>query len=740
MDLQILNERQKEAVLHEDGPLLVLAGAGCGKTRVLTHKIAYLIEEKRVFPSEILAITFTNKAAGEMKERINALVGDVTSAMWVGTFHSMCVRILRRDVETIGFKSDFVIYDTTDQKTVVKNCIKQLGMNDKQLTPKMVLARISDAKNDMMSPEQFENDYYSGLYHSDISKVYELYQRKLKQNNAMDFDDLILNTLKLLKTNSDVKEKYQNKFRYIFVDEYQDTNKAQYELVHILADKWKNICVVGDADQSIYGWRGADIRNIREFEKDFTGAEIIQLEQNYRSTQNILNAANQLIDHNPRRYKKNLWTDGVVGEKILYYMGRDEYDEARYNINEIERLIKEENYNSDDCAILYRTNAQSRVFESILQSSSIPYKIIGGHKFYDRKEIKDALSYLRLIQNTMDDVAFLRIVNEPKRGIGTKSIEKIAKIANENKLGLFDAVKQMIDDGGFSKKISASMSEFVDLITDLRKIKDEKKASDILVDVLRLSGYKRILEMEMSVEAQSRLENLEQLLQSIFEFESTINSDKFDDEIDKKSVGNLENYLAEISLVSDIDSLDDDDDGVRLMTLHAAKGLEFPAVFLVGMEEGIFPTSRAFDDPSSLEEERRLAYVGMTRAKRRLSVSHSYLRNQFGKTAVNPISRFIEEMPQELLESKGKEVATRKQSFDSFKKNIGYDFHLREDNKKTSTKSENVSAGSKVRHKVFGEGTVISVDNKGDKTILTIAFDEKGIKKLQFGLAPIEVM
>ncbi len=726
MNLQILNDRQREAVLHGDGPLLVLAGAGSGKTRVLTHKIAYLIEQNKAYPSEILSITFTNKAAGEMKQRIGSLIGEVNNGIWVGTFHSMCVRILRRDAEGIGYNTNFVIYDTADQKMLIKNCLKQLNVDIKKLTPKMVLSRISDAKNDMVSPADFKNEY-SGLHHLEVASAYELYQKNLRQNNAMDFDDLILNTLRLLRTNEDIRKKYQDKFKYIFVDEYQDTNKAQYELVHILAQGSRNICVVGDADQSIYGWRGADIRNIREFENDFKGAKIIQLEQNYRSTQNILNAANRVIENNPRRYKKKLWTDGEDGNKIVYYRGQDEYDEARFVVSYIKELIEERRFRIDDFAILYRTNAQSRVFESILRTSSIPYKIIGGHKFYERKEIKDALSYLRLIQNNSDDIAFLRIVNEPKRGIGSKTLEKCTNISIQKGISLFVAIKLLLDEGGLSKKAMNEMKEFISLIEKFTAMKESEKVSQLLEDVLYQSGYKQSLEMDMSLEAQSRLENLEQLSQSILEFE---NNDG----------GNLEQYLSEISLVADVDDLEESDEGIKLMTLHSSKGLEFPVVFLVGMEEGIFPTSRAFDDQKAMEEERRLAYVGMTRAEKILCVSHAYLRNQFGKTSVNPISRFIEEIPEHIIDSNGLIIATRKENFQSSKKGVGLGFGVKKSPKKSSVSSHDIKAGVKVRHKAFGEGMVVEVSGSGDKAILTIAFHEKGIKKLQLGIAPIEIM
>lgn len=727
MDLKGLNNKQQEAVLHTEGPLLVLAGAGSGKTRVLTHRIAYLIENKKVFPSEILAITFTNKAAGEMKARIEGLIGPVSSTMWVGTFHAVCVRILRTDGSRIGYERDFVIYDGTDQKTLVKSCLKEKNIDPKIVTPKFVLGRISEAKNAMLNPEAFQIQFQGRMYHQEVCKIYALYQEKLKQNNAMDFDDLILKTIELLKKNQDVREAYQKRFRYVLVDEYQDTNRAQYALIRLLVGQRENLCVVGDTDQSIYGWRGADIRNIRDFEMDFKKARTIKLEQNYRSTKHILNAANGVIENNTGRQSKNLWTDQQGGAPIRYYMGQNEYDEGRYVIGQIQALINDEGYSTSEFAILYRTNAQSRVFESCLQREGFSYRIVGGHKFYDRKEIKDALSYLRLIQNTKDDVSFLRVVNEPKRGIGLKTLETIAKASQESEKNLFEAARELCETEKLSKKARTSLLDFVKAIDNYKNEKEKMSVSQILEGILKDSGYKKSLEREHTVESQGRLENIEELIKGTWEFENA-------------GGGDLETFLAEISLMSDIDGLEDEEEGILLMTLHAAKGLEFPVVFLVGMEEGIFPTGRALDDDESMEEERRLAYVGMTRAEERLYVTHAYLRNQFGRTAVNPVSRFIEEIPQNILESLEGPVASRKKHRESFRETMVKGFHLPKEAVSSSISEGELKPGTKVRHKIFGEGTIISVSGMGQKAVVTIAFDKKGIKKLQVGMAPLEIL
>lgn len=728
MDLAMLNDRQREAVVTTEGPLLVLAGAGSGKTRVLTNRIAYLIEEKQVYPSQILAITFTNKAAGEMKDRIESLIGSGASTMWVGTFHATCVKILRRDIDLIGYKRDFVIYDTTDQRTLIKSCLKELNIDEKTVTPKFVGAKISDAKNDMITAEQFEEMNASDYQLKQVCKVYSLYQKKLKQNNAMDFDDLILKAIELLTTQDEVLEYYQGKFKYILVDEYQDTNKAQYKLVNLIASGYGNLCVVGDIDQSIYGWRGADIRNIRDFESDYKNAKVIKLEQNYRSTKVILDAANAVIQNNSGRKPKNLWTAQHEGAQIKYYMGQNEYDEGRYIADQIRSISRNEARSYSEFAILYRTNAQSRVFEDCLMREGVPYKIVGGHKFYDRREVKDALCYLRLTLNTQDDVSLMRIINTPKRGIGAKSLERVAAYSVENEISMYDAIEEMIEGGLAPKRALSGLTDFMNAMRPYVAQKDDMSVHEILEGLLSDSGYEAELVLDQTVESKSRLENLKELVNVTMEFESRSGSTR------------LEDFLAEVSLMSDIDGLKEEEDGVLLMTLHSAKGLEFPVVFLVGLEEGIFPTGRALDDDQALEEERRLAYVGITRAEERLFMTHAYLRNQYGRTNVNLVSRFIEEVPAGLIDSGTEEIAKRKASELNYKKKMVGGFHLPKTRETKPVEDGALKPGTKVLHKSFGEGTIITKTGEGNKAVVTIAFNKKGIKKLQVGMAPLEIL
>ncbi len=728
MDLAMLNERQREAVVTTDGPLLVLAGAGSGKTRVLTNRIAYMIEEKGVYPSQILAITFTNKAAGEMKDRIESLIGPGSSTMWVGTFHATCVKILRRDIDRIGYNRDFVIYDTTDQKTLIKSCLKELDIDDKTVTPKFVSSKISDAKNDLLTPEQYEEQNYSDYQLKHVCRIYSLYQKKLKQNNAMDFDDLILKAIELLSGNDEVLSYYQSKFRYVLVDEYQDTNKAQYKLVNMIAAGYGNLCVVGDIDQSIYGWRGADIRNIRDFEKDYNNAKVIKLEQNYRSSKVILDAANAVIKNNTGRKPKDLWTAQEDGALIKYYMGQNEYDEGRHVADQIRSLKSREVREYSEFSILYRTNAQSRVFEECLMREGIPYRIVGGHKFYDRREIKDAICYLRLIQNTRDNISLMRVINTPKRGIGAKTIENIVLHAAGSDISMYEAIEEMMEAGILPKRAVSGLTDFITAIRPYVKSKAEMTVSEVLEGVLRDSGYEAELVLDQTIESKSRLENLNELLNVTKEFENRAESKR------------LEDFLAEVSLMADIDGLKEEEDGVLLMTLHSAKGLEFPVVFLVGMEEGIFPTGRALDDDNSLEEERRLAYVGITRAEEQLFISHAYLRNQYGKTNVNLVSRFIEEIPAGLIDSGSADIAKRKTSDLKFKEKMVKGFHLPKARETKSVADGSLIPGTKVLHKSFGEGTVITKTGSGDKAVVTIAFNKKGIKKLQVGMAPLEII
>ena len=631
-----LNNKQKEAVTATQGPCLVIAGAGSGKTKVLTHKIAYLMQEEKVLPWNILAITFTNKAANEMKERIETLVGEAAKDIWMGTFHSICVRILRKFIDRIGFDSSFLIFDASDQKTLVKECLKTLNIDDKLFNERGVLAEISNAKNALLEPEAYSRKYAGDYRKSKIAEIYALYQKRLKENNAVDFDDIINHTIKVLSENPDVLEYYTEKFKYILVDEYQDTNKAQFTLVTILASKYGNITVVGDNDQGIYSFRGADISNILNFEKDFPGTKIVKLEQNYRCTGNILKAANSVIKHNETKYDKKLWTENGEGTLPQIYQGEDEYDEARFVIEEIRHLKREELDHYSDFAILYRMNSQSRALEDILRREDIPYKIVGGLKFYERKEIKDAISYLRLIANPSDNISLKRIINEPKRGIGKTSLDHIQEIAENQGISMYEVIKHADDFG--QPRVYANAKEFIDTIETLRSQKEEIKISDLLKETLNKTGYTRALEQESTIEAESRIQNLEELVTVAVEFEEEF------------AENGLSDFLESISLSSDIDNLEDQEDSVTLMTLHSAKGLEFPVVFLVGMEEGIFPGYQSVGEPKELEEERRLFYVGITRAKQHLYLTCAKRRTIFGSTSYNAVSRFVKEIPEELLD------------------------------------------------------------------------------------------
>ena len=631
-----LNNKQKEAVLETEGPCLVIAGAGSGKTKVLTHKIAYLIEEKGIKPWNILAITFTNKAASEMKERITNLIGESSNDMWMGTFHSICVRILRKYIDRIGYNSDFVIFDSSDQKTLVKQCIKALNLDDKIFTDRSVLSEISNSKNEMLTPVQYELRTNGELRKEKIAKVYELYQRKLKENNALDFDDIINLTIQILTENPDVLEYYSEKFKYVLVDEYQDTNKAQFTLVTLLSGRYGNITVVGDNDQGIYSFRGADITNILNFEKDFPGTKIIKLEQNYRSTKSILDAANAVIKHNEKKYEKNLWTEQEGGKLPTVARLDNEYEEANFIVEQINRLKREEYYKYSDFTVLYRMNAQSRSIEDIFRRENIPYKMIGGLKFYERKEIKDAIAYLRLIHNQADNLSLQRVINEPKRGIGQTSMEKIEAIAEANNISMYAVIKNAEKYG--LNKVYLNSREFINTIEELSSKKDETLISELLKEVLNKTGYTKALELENTAQAESRIENLNEFLTVAMEFE------------EENAENSLAEFLESITLSSDIDGMEDAEDSVTLMTLHSAKGLEFPVVFLIGMEEGLFPSYRSIGEQRELEEERRLCYVGITRAKEYLFLTCAKQRTIFGSTTCNKISRFIEEIPTELLE------------------------------------------------------------------------------------------
>lgn len=652
-----LNKEQKEAVLHTEGPLLILAGAGSGKTRVVTHRIAHLIKNKGVFPGSILAITFTNKAAREMKDRVEALIGQAANDIWISTFHSACVRILRRDIEKIGFDRSFVIFDTSDQQVVIKDCIKELRLNEKNYPPSNVLNTIGRAKDELIEPETFARRNQTDFRMAKIAEIYKLYQQKLKQNNALDFDDIIMYTIKLFRDNPAVLEYYQKKFKYIHVDEYQDTNKAQYTLISLLARLHRNLCVVGDDDQSIYMFRGADITNILDFEKEFHGARVIKLEQNYRSTKTILSAANSVIKNNAGRKQKALWTDNDAGCKIRCFQGQNEHEEALFVAKEISQTVQSENIEYKDFAILYRMNAQSRVLEERLMREGIPYRIFGGLRFYDRKEIKDVIAYLRLIQNPSDDYAFKRIINVPKRGLGSATLEAIEALASSQDCSMYDIISSAREYAEL-QRTAAKLEKFYILIESLRRLKNILPVSVLIGEVIDKTGILSDLEKQKTVEAEGRIENIKELISAALEFEkqaqeqADVNNEDVgvDNQNDANEVSGLEEFLASVSLVADIDNLDGENNSVVLMTIHSAKGLEFPIVFIVGMEEGVFPGYRSLYSEAELEEERRLCYVGITRAKEKLYMTSTRSRTLFGKTTNNRISRFMEEIPYKYLE------------------------------------------------------------------------------------------
>lgn len=763
-----LNDKQKEAVLATDGPCLVIAGAGSGKTKVLTHKIAYDIESG-IKPWNILAITFTNKAANEMKERIEKLIGDAAKDLWMGTFHSICVRILRRYIDRIGYKTDFVIFDTSDQKTLIKECLKTLKVDDKIFTDRGVLSEISNGKNEMLEPKAYGVKYAGDFRKKTIAEIYELYQRRLKENNAIDFDDIINFTIKILSENPDVLDYYTEKFKYILVDEYQDTNKAQFTLVSLLASKYGNLTVVGDSDQGIYSFRGADISNILNFERDFPGTRIIKLEQNYRCTGNILKAANAVIKHNENKYDKKLWTENEEGHLPCIYCGEDEYDEGRYIVEQINHLKTEEYYKNSDFTILYRMNAQSRAIEDILMREGIPYKVIGGLKFYERKEIKDIIAYLRLIHNSADNLSLKRIINEPKRGIGKTSIDQIQEISDKTGNSMYEIIRNAQEYG--LTRVFSNSRDFIEQIEYLKSKKDELKISDLIKETLNKTGYTKALENENSVEAETRIENLEEFLTVAIEFE------------EESADNTLAEFLENITLSSDIDGMEDQDNSITLMTLHSAKGLEFPVVFLVGMEEGIFPGYKSIGEPQALEEERRLFYVGITRAKQYLYLTCAKHRTIFGSTSYNQVSRFVKEIPEELLEGYAEVVERKSVDKEEFK-DYGYrwsygkgqtvkTFKMSEEDKSAvaktigeqGTKSEyqyrtaesflnsikqnnqtndvdlsKYQVGQRVYHKKFGEGTITKLEQEGNDVKVDLEFDKAGHKRLMAKFAGLEII
>lgn len=732
--LDKLNERQKEAVLATEGPVLVLAGAGSGKTTVLVNRIAYMISEKHIRPWNILAITFTNKAAREMKDRIERLLGDTAKDMWIGTFHSVCVRILRSCIDLLGYSRDFVIYDTADTKTVMKECLRELDIDEKSFPVRNVLSIISNAKNDLMDAATFENVYKSDYRMSIIAKIYYRYQTKLRKNNAVDFDDIILNTVKILSENPDVLSKYQDKFQYILVDEYQDTNNSQYLLINLLAQANRNLCVVGDDDQSIYKFRGANIGNILNFEDDYSDVQKITLDQNYRSTQNILDAANSVISNNKGRMGKSLWTSNGDGNKVFVYTGTNEYDEERYIARQIKKHFDEQGSFSD-CAILYRTNAQSRVIEEMLMRESVPYKVLSGLRFYDRKEIKDIIAYLRVVYNPNDDVSLARIINEPKRKIGNATLEKARNIAREKETSLYDVISHADDYPEFKTAIKKLLS-FSEIIQSLIKLKDTVTIEDLTGRILNDTGYMPELVMEDTTESKTRIENLGEFISVITEFEKN------------EETGNtLGEFLENISLVSDIDGYDENEDSAVLMTIHSAKGLEFPIVFLSGLEEGLFPGMRSMESDDDIEEERRLCYVAITRAKEQLYITKTISRTIHGKTMPTTASRFFKEIPVEYLEDKTtlqpkvakvmqdlgvrnaaapkKEVYMTK-GFGSSVKSSG------------STDYSKFKAGDAVEHRTFGRGEILKATPCGNDCILEIQFESIGFKRLMAAFAKVK--
>lgn len=720
--LQGLNKEQALAVQTTDGPMLILAGAGSGKTKVLTCRIAHLLQHG-VAPYRILAITFTNKAAAEMRERVDRMAGEAAKDVWLFTFHAFCARLLRRDIDKLeGYGNNFAIYDTSDAQNVVKQVLKEMNLDEKRFQPAGLCARISSAKNQLLSPVDYAkaaNDFYE----EKAAQIYASYQEKLRQNNALDFDDLLLLTVQLLQENAEVREKYQDKFQYIMVDEYQDTNHVQYLLTKLLAGRHRNICVVGDADQSIYGWRGADIQNILDFEKDYPDAKLIKLEQNYRSTQVILDAANAVIENNTGRKPKNLWTDNGTGREITYFQAMDERDEARFVIEQLQRLQQEENMRLGDMAVLYRTNTQSRVFEEMLIKSGISYNMVGGMKFYERKEIKDILAYLRVIFNPNDSLSLLRIINVPRRGIGDATLGRLQAYAAENGLHLFEVLSNAAAVPGLNSRFVGKLDELSGIIFELMGEAEEVPVKQLIEDVMQRTGYLEELQLSKNVQDQSRVDNLMELLSVAEDFA------KGGEE------NTLENFLANVALVSDIDDAELGEDAVTLMTLHSAKGLEFPVVFLAGMEEGIFPHARTLMDEEEIEEERRLCYVGITRAEKYLFMSNARMRTIYGHTVSYPPSRFLQEVPRGLLHIYKRPVVQRQAPREE----------RRSDNRSTAnwflqpkssfipqenSSGSSFTAGDKVSHSKWGTGTVVSVKNTEDGQEVKVAFAGAGIRSL----------
>ena len=736
-----LNEQQKEAVLHTEGPLLILAGAGSGKTRVLTHRIAYLIEEKGINPWNILAITFTNKAAGEMRERVDNLVGFGSESIWVSTFHSMCVRILRRHIDLLGFDTNFTIYDTDDQKTLMKDICKLLQIDTKLFRERSLLAAISQAKNELVTPEEFRIQAQGDFSRQKIASVYEEYEKQMRANNALDFDDLLVKAVQLFQSQADVLDYYQERFRYIMVDEYQDTNTVQFELVRLLSAKYRNLCVVGDDDQSIYKFRGANIRNILDFEQVFPDAKVIKLEQNYRSTSNILNAANAVIRHNHGRKDKTLWTDNGEGDKINVRQFDTAFDEAEYIVGDIRERVESGKAAYNDHAILYRTNAQSRMFEEKFVTANIPYKIVGGINFYARREIKDLLAYLKTIDNGRDDLAVRRIINVPKRGIGLTSINRVQEYASGREIGFYEALRavDLIPNIG---RGASKLESFVALIEHFKTDAKELTISELMQEILEETGYIESLKEEGSEEAESRIENIDELISKITAYEETCE--------DRDEPATLNGFLEEVALVADIDSLDESNDYVVLMTLHSAKGLEFPHVYLAGMEDGIFPSYMTItaDDPEEVEEERRLCYVGITRAEEELTLTCARRRMIRGETQYNKMSRFLKEIPMELLSTgavfqkpepeEERKPSAYQQARQAFRAKAFVQPGAARSFGSPKGEGPGYQVGDRVRHVKFGEGTLTAMVEGGRDYEVTVDFDGPSTKKMFAAFAKLQ--
>ena len=758
--LDNLNDKQKEAASYIDGPLLILAGAGSGKTRVLTYKMAYLLEENIVKPWEILAITFTNKAAKEMKERVEGLIGANGNDIWLGTFHSVCVRILKREIELMGYSRDFNIFDELDKDKVLKEVMKKMEVDDKQYPLSYIKYEISRAKENLKDYVSYSNEVKGDFRREKIGEIYELYQKTLKQNNAIDFDDILMITVQMLIQNPDRLDYYQNKFKYILVDEYQDTNKVQFMFVSLLSSLHGKICVVGDESQSIYGFRGADISNILNFEKEYPNAKIVKLEENYRSTKNILSAANQVIKNNKSKIEKNLWTQNDEGKKIAYKTLNNEYEEVEYIVEKIDDLCRLKKKTYSDFAVLFRTNAQARVLEEVFMRNGTPYKLIGGLKFYSRKEIKDLTSYLKLVQNTDDNIALKRIINEPKRGIGDTAVDKLDMLAQEKGISIFKLIQDENNLNGI--RSAKNIIEFKNMMNNVIAKKDELQVSELMKFILKESGYEDMLNIDQSKESQMRFENLLEFIGVAMEFEK------------ENAENTLADFLDSIALVSDVDKLDESAESVTLMTMHSAKGLEFDVVFLVGMEEGLFPSKKSIEEDEEVEEERRLCYVGITRAKEMLYITNASKRTLYGRTEYAIPSRFISEIPEELFDEEGIEnldlrrkksqkfldneyteaknvIESKWSSFGSIssspKKSFGVSVNSFLSNivgtsasVKNEASSKNYTVGMKVKHKKFGVGVISKIEPEDDDTKLEIEFEKFGMKRLMANFTPLQII